>query len=729
MAVEARLGAPLSITDLFLVNFNGYPPESQPRLGIGQALSGNLVPSLVQGRAVLIGPVNSSPYTGLLTPQARGNRFDSLLTYLGYSYDTLMSGKSIVKLGPFWNFLLLLILIFLGGTLCQYLSTALVLCSFLLTFSVTGIATWCALAYLQIWLPVSELLLAQFFLLVLIVVGKFMLHEEKMHKVIQKTKLRVQEQLLPSSFYDSDQYWSQIVSMVSQTLNLNRSIFLEAAFDKHFVKEVAADNCSIDDIQERRRDYQRTPYSTALEADAVIKVKDYLPVQQEDEYQFLAPLRVKGGDVLGFWACSVVPQRVEDMNQLQELIDSFAVQISEMLHRRKALRLEAQISENPLRKLMALEGGEEHVSEIDESLTLLLNRLNILERVFNSLGTGAILYDLFGKVIYANREITDICQDIKVSPFQLSAVDLVVILSGRTLEETRQVMSRLTHHKETVSFHTQELGEGKGRYFLTVRPVMAEITEGERREQGLESMTPFGIQGILLELTELTGAHKVMRVKEVLCDISQQYFDSYKVSLIQAVAILNKKGGEGKVREKVLNFMDKRLLSLFDYLDRLGELMTQNLLSGNVRAFPTDSVQSLRAAMAHLEKEKAGHNLSFEFQAPHYMVPVLAVPDELEKVFEYLLRYLINEAVAGSQVTVEISREYRKIIFRLYNRGYGMPDQDFQSYLAADERQLSLEFREIRDAMEAIQHFEGSLQAKSELGKGTEFIIELNRFQ
>lgn len=727
-AVESRLGASLSGGDVSLVNFNGRPPKSQPRLDLDQALAGNLVPSLVRGRTVLIGTINSSPYSGLHTPQSSGGKFDSLLTYLGYSYDSLLTGKSIVRAGPLLTFLLLTVLVFLGGIFCQYLRIALVLLSSMLAFIITGLLTWGALAYLQLWLPVSELLLAQFLLLVLIVVGKFLLHEEKIQRVVQKTKMRVQERILPGSFYDSDQYWSQIVFMVSQTLNLNRSIFLEAVPDKHFVKEVAADNCSIDDIQERRRDYERTPYSTALETDSVIKVNGYLPVQQEDEYQFLVPLRIRGGGVLGFWASSVDPQRVEDVGQLQELIDNFAVQISEMLHRRKILRLEDQMSDNPLHKLMALEGGQQYLGEIDEYFTLLLNRLNMLERVFNSLGTGAILYDLFGRVVYANREITDICKDIKVSPFQLSGVDLLVILTGRTLDETRKSISNITNNKESESFQTLELGEKKVSYSLTVRPVMAGDGKGEGRGQGQE-LTPFGIQGILLELSELDGNNRAMKLKEVLCDLSQQYFDSYRISLLQAVASLKKKGQREEAQQKLLTFLDKRLLSLFDYLDRMGELMTRNLVSGTALTFPTDSIQCLHSAMSSLEKEQVVHNLTFDLQVPDYIVPILAVPDELEKVFEYLLRYLMGNAISGSQVAIEVSREYKKIIYRLSNQGYGMPDQDFQNYLAADDRKLSTEFREVRDAREAIRRFDGTLQAKSELGKGTEFIVKLNRFQ
>jgi len=75
---------------------------------------------------------------------------------------------------------------------------------------------------------------------------------------------RLQDYMLPPDFYKLDEHWGQVITFVDQTLNLNRVIFLEKVEGDHRVREVQALRCSLDDIDERRRDFERVPYSDAI---------------------------------------------------------------------------------------------------------------------------------------------------------------------------------------------------------------------------------------------------------------------------------------------------------------------------------------------------------------------------------------------------------------------------------------------------------------------------------
>ena len=93
--------------------------------------------------------------------------------------------------------------------------------------------------------------------------------------------------------------------MINQSLNLKRMIFLERVPNDHRLKEIKAFECSIHDVVDLRRDYERTPYSTVIqEQKPLLQTKPYLlPLAVEDQ-QYLAPLMF-AGDVLGFWAFTV----------------------------------------------------------------------------------------------------------------------------------------------------------------------------------------------------------------------------------------------------------------------------------------------------------------------------------------------------------------------------------------------------------------------------------------
>jgi len=123
---------------------------------------------------------------------------------------------------------------------------------------------------------------------------------------------RLQDYMLPPDFYKLDEHWGQVITFVDQTLNLNRVIFLEKVEGDHRVREVQALRCSLDDIDERRRDFERVPYSDAIAEGGPIKLTSRLffkgPAGVSFE-EYLVPL-LFGGGVQGFWAFDVDPVEI-----------------------------------------------------------------------------------------------------------------------------------------------------------------------------------------------------------------------------------------------------------------------------------------------------------------------------------------------------------------------------------------------------------------------------------
>lgn len=726
-AVERIQGVRYTGDDIFLINFNGRPVHTQPRMTLSYALTGNLVTAIVGGRTVVVGIQQTDQFYGLRTPLAVDSELISPAMYAAYAYDSLVHEKTLRHAGAFLTFYILVVFIVAGTIISQYLKAGFALFSACAAFMLTAFAAWASLAFFLIQIPVTELLIGQFLSLLLVIIGKSLLTDEKIRIVAFNTRLQVQERLMPANLYDTPQYWTQIVGMVSQVLNLERSIFLEKVPGDHRVREVAAANTSIDDIFERRRDFERTPYTTALEANGVIEVFKYLKPSENNEHQFLVPFRVTEDDILGFWACSVSADRDQSLKELLPLINTFATQISEMLYGRKRWLQEQEHLRSPLRKLLTLEGGEEQFDEINKAFSLLTRRLGTVETVFNSLGTGAILYDLFGQVVYANQKITLLCRELDVSPYKYSGAELIVLLTSRNLDEVRQTLADLIFTGEKVNYPTGKLGEGQETYMLTVTTVSADESQGDDADDQPEHA--FNILGLLLEIHEMSDVEKMMSFKDDFFNLSSQTFRNYRISFPPVLEILKQEELDLRTRSKLHAFIEKRLDSLFDYIARLSDLMTQNLLNATTAHFPTDCEECLQAAIRNCSKEAASGKVEFELRIPDYMVPILAIPDELETIFSHLITYLLNDAEPNSKLVITIGREYKFLICHFKNTGYGIPNQDFQKYLNDEDAVLSKEFQTLHAARKQILRFAGQFSGKSELGKGTEFLIKLKRFE
>lgn len=727
MAAEGLQRTSSSGTPTFMVNFNGRKIGSQPRIDLELALRGTLLETLISGKTVFIGRKSTLPFSGLQTPVAKDNNLMSPDIYTAYSYDTLINDQSISRCGPFAA-ILLFILFILGGTVStHYMRVGLAILSTFSAFILSGLLAWLSFSFALIQIPLAELLLGQFLLILLIVTGKSMLSEEKTRAVAFETKQKVQERLMPANIYNSKQYWLQVVGMVSQLLNLDRSIFLERVPGDNRVREVAAANTSLDAISERRRDYQRFPYTEALAENGAIEVRDYLSAGTEEEHQYLTPLKITDGGVLGFWACSISTRQKKLLPELTPMLNTFASQISELLYAREQWQNELKSIQNPMRKLLALEGGGESFDEINNAFALLSKRLSTVETVFDSLGTGAILYDLFGQVVYANQKIVALCREIEASPYKYSGAELVALLSGQEISEVRQLLSDLIFSGEAITFYTPELGKKSHTYLLTVRSISD--NPDTQKNFADEPINAFNVMGILLEIHEVSDMKKVQKQKEAYFNYSSQAFRGYELSFSPVLEKLKNEVLSQDVQTKLVNFLDTRLNSLFEFIERLRQVMNQDILEMDAQYFPTDCTECLRAAIEKVSPEATSKKLDFDLQFPDYMAPALAVPEELEIAFKNMIIYLIQDAEPNSTVSVTVHRDNKHIICTLENHGYGMPDHDFQNYLTDDETMLSQEFRSLFAAGNQIREYGGLFEARSELGKGTEIIARLKRFQ
>ena len=316
----------------FRIDFIGQP-DQMPTVAIDDLLSGRLIDQVLENKIVLIGLVPPYPFHGYDTPNSISENGVTPLEYQGLALQTVLFGRMLRFPGSWELLACLLIIICLNLTAHQYLGT---FSHFIVSGLFIGsvIVFNAALLYFyQVWVPVVEIVLAYILFQTLLAFRDNTLRNRLALQIILDQSFKRREQVMPKSFFRSPDYWSLVVNMVNQTLNLKRFIFLEAVEGDHRVKEVISLNCSLDDIKERRRDYHRTPYKTALEQNRSIPVSSYFTQLPESEAAYLVPLNF-AGQVQGFWAFTIDVNEEKQSPALLTTVNNFAVEIGEMLFRR-----------------------------------------------------------------------------------------------------------------------------------------------------------------------------------------------------------------------------------------------------------------------------------------------------------------------------------------------------------------------------------------------------------
>lgn len=479
----------------YLINFLAGR-DSLPQVTIDRVVERGVIPELVSGKVVLIGIHDIYQQVGLPTPIASGSDSLSLLEYQGFSIDTLLNARPIYSVSGGLVVLFLLSTAILSLILLQWVgimaAMRVTVAMLVLHLLSAAVALWLFL----FWLPLAELLFLQLIIYVLMLRSQAVNQTAQIYEMIANRSSNNAVAGMPTSFYAIEEHWSRVITLVNQMLDLNRVIFLERVRGDHRVREVKALNCSVDDIDEMRRDYLRTPYSTAIERRAVLLLqRDYLADARDDESQYLSPL-IFAGEVLGFWAFSVDKEKVQLIQDFERRIDEFSLQIAELLYHRQQWQQQAADEQRVLSKYLRLEGGEQVSLALSQMLALMDKRLRSFEDVFAGMSTAAVLYDLFGSVLQINAEMSRLVQRMALAAYDMTALDMMISLTGVDLVDGRRYLRTVIVEQQKVTLTVTLGSSDKSSYVLSMRPLF----HHNKVDYVSDEILPFETVGVLFEL-------------------------------------------------------------------------------------------------------------------------------------------------------------------------------------------------------------------------------------
>ena len=712
-----------TLKESFQINFMGGAGQL-PIITMGKVFSGDLVPELVANRSIIIG---STEYVGatISVPVADNNGLISSLAFHGYALDTLLSDKAIDNVNWVANFVYIVLIVGLSLLIYQRLGVGISGWLTIIIIALYSVFTWISLVYFQIWQPITELCSAQLLTFLAFLDRRVTQDNLVMRQVLLETSTQIRERIYLPSFYESKDPWTQVITMINQMLDLNRVILLERVVADHRVKEVKALNCSLEDINEMRRDYERTPYSTAIEHNGPVIVTKYLRDVDYDEVQYLVPL-VFTGEVLGFWAFGISPNKVSGKPNFDTIVNDFSAQIAELLHYRQEWLRKQAASENKVHRYLQLEGGEQEFEELNKAISMMELRLVNLEYFLDGLKTATIIYDLFGRVMLVNSAMEKLLEHSDFAPYEMTALDLITQLSGMEASKIRSLIESVVVDRHATSISINILEDKQKIYLMHISPL---LSSGKRKS--VTDTTPFNISGILCELMDVSTVKQLSNMKENLVQyISNQLHQD--ISVIQNTSSLLVNGGLSQDEyDQAINQLNEKSNSAAETISQSEAYLVSDLWAYSGDGYPVNAKEAIDTAIRNQNEIAKLRAIRLKHNFPEFISLVLAEKDELIKLFDSILHLLLQDAAENTLIFIKFEKNNRQVKLTFSNSGFGMPNERFQQYLIGhdgNENMTSSEFRKLRGALRYIKDWEGDFSGRSEVGMGTHFIVKLRSF-
>ncbi|MBF0169947.1 MAG: HAMP domain-containing histidine kinase [Nitrospinae bacterium] len=698
-----KSGVTIPKGETFMLNFTGGVDRA-PVISIELANSGGLIDELVRGRTLVIGFGTPLGAPGLKIPGGRGAEL-SLVEYFGYGLDTLLTTGAPTNAQP-WVTALLLVMVTLVPYLIRNLFDQ---GQFVVVNSIFAVAYVAALgllfATLLVFSPVATTLLTHLVIVGLIGQWKAVDETQAVRTLVIESSVNLHKRVFPTSFVDVDEHWSHVISVVNQLLDLERVIFLERIPGDHRVREVIALNCSIEDINELRRDYERAPYSDAIAENGPCLVDKRIfmrPREDIVEAQYLVPL-IFSGEMLGFWAFTIDTARIEVTPVFLSMVKDFTAQISELLYRRYYRQLSAEGTGLSLAKNPA----HANIKELDRTISLLNRRLSQLEDVLDEISVATILYDLFGQVIQINQSMVALSEEVGVAPHNLTALDFIMTLTGIDLSKARRHLSEVVLNHRSVAFPITAGAAGES-LTINIYPLL-------HREQERSGGEAFQIQGILCEIWDVSEIESIYQnreraFKELLASVA-----TVGKSLLTETAESRATGSKG---EATLDTVMAKTREMVDMVERVEKKIVPDEEGRSfARAIPVDTHEALINAIKLAGHDLTAKKVTVSFDTPERRAMALAAPTALPEVMADILRALSHTANTSGEIEITSRGSSGQVNFSFFADGLGLSPERLQEMLYQPDT-FGDGFAALGQDIETVRQWQGEMLVTSEVGHG-----------
>lgn len=738
-SLSERAGSILTLIDSAAVTANdeqdyerffnfSIRPNLLPNITSQQALNGDLIQSLVTGKIVFIQVSPSQRYERFYAADSIEQEYLSYVEMQALAIETVIHDLNLETL-PLW--------ITAIGLLCAYFAAFFLLQLFnsngILLFEGVQLVVALVLAYLlfigvQLVFPFGE-----FFLTQLIALLQFLISERRRESRIlssrtAKLQVRLNQRMLPRSFLQAEDPWKNLHVFIDQHLHMRRSILLDRVEQDHRLVAIHSLNCTVNDIEERRRDFQRSPYSDAIETQRPHRIgpKHYFKDTTEHEVEYVVPL-LFAGEVMGFWALTVEPDDSWNPKNFEENLMSFARELSELLfHRSKFIKWRTKES-RWLRKVINLNYAVNEHRQLDSAIELLERRLGLLQNVFSRNSSALVLYNLFGQVLTSNQKMDKIAQALDLKFFTMSAHDLLVSLTGESSARIKKLLLQITLHHRTIEWPISS-SKLESDYILRVLPIEREVVNRS------EEMSPFLLAGILFEFVDV---HSVQQVIESKRELHRYYFDLLETEFDK---IKNLTSQLAHASEEVRIEQVTQINAILDKTAKLSTTVERmlDIQQHSNEVFPINPTQMVQNSLRKHSKELENKNIKVDNDWPEIPALAMVSVEQTKQLIDAILALLIKDAdTTQGEIKVAVSScsikdKCHRIEINFTNKGYGVPPDRLESLHKLSSIELFSERNDLFTILylaRQVGAWGAELELSTQLGEGFNLKLSLPTFE
>lgn len=698
------------------------PKHPLPEVDTEYVVKSGLVADLVSDRWLIIGQGQMVP--GVITAGRDRPDINSRLQQRGHLLAALLEQRWLQAL-PGWQnwaiiaFFTLLCYALLTLTPKHIRHWPLILWPLVIVGGLAAVLRW-----LQLQLPLAEMALVP--LIFTLVDSYYRRQEEKtaFSEVLDMTEARMVKQRELSDFFISEDYWEKILTMIRQTLQLEAVIILERPTEKFHLDIVVKFGCSEALVHEKRRDFRRAPFDTALQYGKPIQPdRPFFDIDTRLEVQYICPL-YHGGEILGFWALSLSRETVLNTPRFAEILQKYSVQISELLYSR-------QIMTRGGNKLLSPATETKHLTYdknlVFQRIMTLESQLNSHANLIDTTKTGCLLYDLFGNLVLANTAAQSFARNNSVAIFDGNALDLMVTLTGCSPERGREtLLDIIVHNSNTTLPVTIEKGVATHVIHLCL------VQSSTDNQESNVAPRPFDAQGILFEIIDNSRIARLHREKEsLLVNLTASAVDMVQGAFFALSAI---KRTLANHEESVEDAEDLETI-LNDITSVMSSLNSQLYLSEDIIRsghLYVDMKIAVENSITHHGHQVVARMMEVKANLSDYCELAKANVSDLERTLDRIWTLMLETAEEGSQLQILVDQKEvnNKNIIRcaFKNQGYGLTPGIIDAFDRRDLEDLTPTLCALRLVMDDVKAWGGTLLLRSSLGKSLTVIVVLETF-
>ncbi len=702
----------------FLLDFS-RGPNGLPQASADRILADDFNAQAFKDKVVIVGYVDDTYIPMVSTPFNGGVAQMSVLGLQGIAVDNLLSQRTVTALTDtaLLPILLLLAVVLFPIFIRLRFVHGIALSAALL--AVVYFAAQLSLTKLQLWLPsgpIALLIVIEFFYTAFIAMAR---KDQAIQAMTTGALNRLSRLDAPVSVFDSPDYWRHIADFIDARLDVRRLIILDLEGGrKPRLKEVIALNCAFADIDERRRDPSRVPYSFAAESKKPSRLTaPFFKEPQSNEEEFLLPLRF-GEEILGFWAFSIEREKMVQIPLFSPLVAEYAEEIGKLLYERRIWRGVQKLSW--FDRWFSFDPKRVSYNRARHAVAALGGRLKMMEDVFDLMTTAIGVFDLFGRFVAGSEKLRVLLKNAGLGVDEFDLVAILTRIANVPAAEVKRSLRYVVHQRGSISVVTSVTEQSGATLTLHVRPLQRDPDE----DLGEADAAPFDLRGVIVELVDVTQLRQIYELKEGLVEKINKELRQSLQGVQHAASMMGNNTVPQVHRGRLLTLTSKKLVDAVNVLEEAQRYLDLNVHGARLECFPVELKPLIERALEAVRLTASQRGIGFRIDLENLGQEfVFADPETCRDVIMLVLNYLASRARPDTTVDLYVKQDPLNVIKRhevvlwFMNQSEKETQASLQAKLLDDTTNSRDEYFQLRNAMRIIQTWGGALSIDVEGGK------------